>query len=323
MKSSPKRVVVAIGGNAIIKEEEEGNVYQQFANTRTAVRGIASLIESGYEMIVTHGNGPQVGNILVRVHAALGKAYPIPVGVAVAESQGEMGYMISQSLANELTRRGIDRPVAVLLTQVVCRADDPALLRPTKPIGRFHTAEEASRLREEGFRLVEDAGRGFRVVVPSPRPLRIVEKESIRILVRAGAVVIAAGGGGMPVYEQEDGTLEGIDGVVDKDLASSLLASELGAWDLVFLTGVDSVYRAFGRPAQRPLRRMTPRELRILDDEGEFPPGSMGPKVRAAAEFVEKGGRRVLITSSERLEEAFAGEEVGTWIEEAPRAKAS
>ena len=307
--------MVAIGGNAIIKEREEGTVPQQFANTRLSVRGVVSLVRAGHRVTLTHGNGPQVGNILIRVQSALGKAYSIPIGVAVAESQGEIGYMIGQSLKNQLVRDGLDRPVAVILTQVVCDADDPALAEPTKPVGPFYAREEADRLEEAGFRVVEDAGRGYRVVVPSPHPRRIVEIDSIETLVRAGTVVIAAGGGGMPVYELEDGALEGIDGVIDKDYASALLADQLGADDVVFLTGTDHVFLDYGEPTQRLIHRIGVREMREHYETGVFPVGSMGPKVGAALQFVEGGGRRALITTAENLERAYVHGDLGTWIE--------
>ena len=316
----PRRIVIAIGGNAIIKETEEGTVAQQFANTRATVRQVVELLKLGYEIVLTHGNGPQVGNILIRVEAALGKAYSIPVGVAVGQSQGEMGYMIGQSLQNQLRREGIDRPVAVLLTQVICNSDDPALNEPTKPIGPFHDQETAERLREEGFQLVEDSGRGYRVVVPSPKPKRIVESDSVDILMRAGVVVIAAGGGGMPVYELPDGAFEGIDGVVDKDFASALLARQLGAQDVIFLTGVEQVQVDFGTPDARALRDAATTEMREHAAAGQFPPGSMGPKVMAAVEFLERGGQRALITSSDRLSDAFLRNECGTWIRGAGQA---
>jgi carbamate kinase len=313
-ESPGRRVVVAIGGNAIVKETEEGTVYQQFANTRATVRGVAQLIEAGQSIVLTHGNGPQVGNILIRVYHALGKAYFIPVGVAVAESQGEMGYMIAQTLHNRMILDGMQRPVASVLTQVICSPDDPALKNPTKPVGPFYTLEEAETLRASGFRLMEDSGRGYRVVVPSPRPNRIVEKESILVLLEAGVVVIAAGGGGMPVFVQSDGTLEGIDGVVDKDLASSLLGKEIGAKELIILTGVPEVYVDYRTPRQTALREVRIGDLRRYQEDGQFPVGSMGPKIEAAIEFLEAGGERVLVTSADYLVEAYFRGGRGTWI---------
>lgn len=309
---SPVRIVIAIGGNALVKEREVGTVAQQFANTRATVARVADLIDDGHEITLTHGNGPQVGNILIRVQAALDKAYPIPLGVAVAESQGEIGYMIAQTLKNELHMRKCEREVAVILTQVVCAADDPALLRPTKPVGPFYDADEAARLRDSGIAVAEDSGRGYRVVVPSPRPVRIVERKSIETLVAAGVIVIAAGGGGMPVYEQVDGTLEGIDGVVDKDLASALLANELGAEVVIFLTGASAVYVDFGKPTERALRCVTAAEMREHAAAGQFPEGSMGPKVEAALEFLARGGASALITSTDCLDESFQAGPGGT-----------
>lgn len=313
-RSRKKRVVVAIGGNAIIRETEEGSVYQQFANTRATIRGIAELVKAGHSIVLTHGNGPQVGNILIRVYAALGKAYYIPVGVAVAESQGEMGYMIAQTLQNRMILDGIDRPVATVITQVVCARDDPSLFEPTKPVGPFYSESEAATLRDAGFPLIEDSGRGYRVVVPSPRPLKIVEIDAIQVLLRAGVIVIAAGGGGMPVYVEPDGTLEGIDGVVDKDLASSLLAREIGAQELIILTSVPHVSVQFRTARERALRETSVEDLRRFREAGEFPPGSMGPKVDAAIEFLEAGGERVLITGVDELVQAYFRNEAGTWI---------
>ncbi len=306
-------VVVALGGNAIIKEQEFGDVTRQFANTRHALAGVVEIVQAGWDLVLTHGNGPQVGNILIRVEEARNKAYEIPLGVCVAQSQGEMGYMIGQSLQNHFNQRKIFRRVVTVLTQVLVDRNDPSFSHPTKPIGPFYNETQASTLRERGIELVDDAGRGLRRVVPSPEPTRVVEASLIRGLVSFGVVVIACGGGGVPVTEAPDGSFEGVDGVVDKDLASGILATEVGARQLVILTAVRKVLRDFGTDKARPLDRLTVAEARQLMAEGHFPPGSMGPKMQAAVEFLERGGERVLITTPEALGEAW-NQRGGTWV---------
>jgi carbamate kinase len=290
-------MVVALGGNALVKKNQEGNVYEQFANTREAVTGIVELIRRGIRLVLTHGNGPQVGNIMIRTREALGKAYDIPLGVAVAESQGEIGYMIEQTLQNRLILDKIQKSVVTVLTQVVCAPDDPSLRKPSKPIGPFYTREIAEKLMAAGIGMVEDAGRGWRTLVPSPNPLEIVEKKTIQKLVDLDIIVIAAGGGGMPVYREPDGTFEGIDAVVDKDLASSILASDINADELLILTGVPRVCLDFNRPTQREIEFTTTKNLVRHLAEGHFPPGSMGPKIRAVIRFLQEGGRKATISS--------------------------
>jgi len=306
-------VVVALGGNALVKKGQKGTVYEQFANSREAIGPIVEMIRRGYRIVLTHGNGPQVGNILIRVKEALGKAYDVPLGVAVAESQGEMGYMLGQTLQNRLILEKINLSVVTVLTQVVCAKDDPSLKKPDKPVGPFYTTEDADLLIRAGMRMVEDAGRGFRHVVPSPNPLEIVEKDTIRKLLANGVMVIAAGGGGMPVYIQDDGTYEGIDAVVDKDLASSVLASDVGADELFILTGVDKVMLDFRSGSPRPIDSIDTADLKKHLEDGQFPPGSMGPKVRAVIRFIEEGGKRALITSPDKLISSLDGSG-GTWV---------
>jgi carbamate kinase len=315
MELGPK-LVVALGGNALVKADQRGTVTEQFANTRAAILSLMDLVRAGFRIVLTHGNGPQVGNIMIRVEAALGQAYSLPLGVAVAESQGEMGYMIAQTLQNRLILEKIHRPVVSVLTQVVCDRDDPSIRNPTKPIGPFYTRAEAERLMAHDLIMVEDAGRGWRHVVPSPYPRQIVEREVIRLLLDQGILIIAAGGGGMPVYVAEDGTFEGIDGVVDKDLASSLLAREVGADDLLILTGVERVAVDFGKPSQRWVGQLSLSEARELLAEGQFPLGSMGPKIQAAIEFLQAGGRSVLITAPEKVSDAYLRRSTGTWVTE-------
>jgi carbamate kinase len=315
MELGPK-LVVALGGNALVKADQRGTVTEQFANTRAAILSLMDLVRAGFRIVLTHGNGPQVGNIMIRVEAALDQAYSLPLGVAVAESQGEMGYMIAQTLQNRLILEKIHRPVVSVLTQVVCDRDDPSIRNPTKPIGPFYTRAEAERLMAHDLIMVEDAGRGWRHVVPSPYPRQIVEREVIRLLLDQGILIIAAGGGGMPVYVAEDGTFEGIDGVVDKDLASSLLAREVGADDLLILTGVERVAVDFGKPSQRWVGQLSLSEARDLLAEGQFPLGSMGPKIQAAIEFLQAGGRSVLITAPEKVSDAYLRRRTGTWVTE-------
>jgi len=309
-----KRVVIALGGNAIIKNYQRGTVYEQFANTRDSLKDIPGIINEGHDLVITHGNGPQVGNILIRVEEAIEEAYELPLGVCVAESQGEMGYMIAQTLKNFFTLNGIDREVVAVLTQVIVDPDHPATFNPTKPIGPFLDEEGTEGLKERGIPFIEDAGRGYRRVVPSPIPLEIVEAPVIKLLLEAGNLVVAVGGGGVPVYYDHRNCLEGVDAVVDKDLASEVLAAALGADDFIILTDVDKVCINFRKPNQTELDRLTVAEAREFLEEGHFPAGSMGPKIRAAIKFLEEdGGKRVVITSDQKLGAAFHGK-AGTII---------
>jgi carbamate kinase len=314
---SPGLAVVAIGGNSITRRGQVGTIPEQYANARETCRHLARLVEDGWSLVLTHGNGPQVGMVLLRVQLSMPQVYPLPLDVCDSDTQGGMGYMIQQLLGNELRARGIARPVATLVTQVVVDRADPAFERPSKPIGRFYDALEAeARRKEQGWVMVEDAGRGFRRVVASPRPREVVEIEAVRALVRAGVVVIAAGGGGIPVV-REGTDLVGVEAVVDKDRSSALLATALGARLLLITTGVDRVHLDWGTPRARPLARMTVSEGRRRLAEGQFPPGSMGPKVEAVCDFLEApggpSGREALITAPDRVEGALLGEE-GTRI---------
>ena len=310
-----KRVLITLGGNAILPVRGTGTFEEQCAVTRATMQPIARLIRDGAEVVLSHGTGPIVGNILIRNEAARDQILPMPLDVCGVDSQGGIGYMMQQSLQNELRRVGLgDRPVVTIVTQVVVDERDPAFRRPTKPIGPFY-AEDRARLlaKEKGWTIVEDAGRGYRRVVPSPKPLEVVEIAAIRQIVEDGGVAIAAGGGGIPVSRQWDGSLHGVEAVIDKDLASSLLARLLGCQTLVIVTGVDRVALRYGKPDQRELERATPDELQGWMEEGHFPPGSMGPKIQAAIEFVRGGGREVVITSPERLTEALEGK-TGTLV---------
>jgi len=277
---------------------------------------IAALIRDGTQVILSHGNGPIVGNILIRNEAARDQIPPMPLDVCGADSQGGIGYMMQQALQNELRRVGApDRPVTTVVTQVIVDERDPAFRRPTKPIGRAYAQDRARLLaKEKGWTIVEDAGRGYRRVVPSPRPLEVVEIAAIRKIVDSGGIAIAAGGGGIPVSRQWDGSLHGVEAVIDKDLASSLLARLLGCEQLVIITGVDRVALHFGTPEQHDIEEATADELQRWMDEGHFPAGNMGPKVQAAIEFLRGDGREVVITSPAGLLRALTGAGTGTRI---------
>ena len=311
--SFEKKAVVALGGYAITREFEEGDIYQQFANTRKSLLGVIEMVKLGYKLVLTHGNGPQVGNYLIRIEASRHLVPPLPLGVIVADLEGGMGYMISQSLSNKLYLRSIKRDVTAVLTQVIIKKDDSSILNPTKYVGPFYKKEDLPALKARGWIMKEDPGRGYRRVVPSPKPLDIVEKKIIRQLFESGVIVIAAGGGGIPVYRQKDGTLEGVDAVIDKDLTSAVLAREIGATELHILTAVDQVALNYRKPDQINLDTLTVSEAKEHLTGGQFPAGSMGPKIQAAINFLESGGERVLITSVEKHPQALRGE-TGTRI---------
>jgi carbamate kinase len=306
--SLPRSAVIALGGNSILPAHGTGTFEEQLSITRVTMEKIALLVKEGMTIVLSHGNGPIVGNILIRNESVRDQIPPMPLDVCGADSQGGIGYMMQQVLQNELHRIGIDRTVVTVVTQVVVDERDPAFRRPTKPIGPFYTHDRARTLaRERGWTVVEDAGRGYRRVVSSPKPLEIVEVEAIRKLVAAGAIVIAAGGGGIPVSRQWDGTLHGVEAVIDKDLASALLAKLVGAEALVIVTEVDQVAVGFGTPDQRDLSTASASELERWLAEGHFPPGSMGPKVQAAIDFLRGGGCSAWITSPEKVREAIEG----------------
>ncbi len=308
MSGLPKSILITLGGNAILPARGTGTFDEQSAITRLTMQPIAQLIRDGIQIVLSHGNGPIVGNILIRNEAARDQIPPMPLDVCGADSQGGIGYMMQQALQNELHRLGADRPVATVITQVIVDEGDPAFRRPTKPIGPFYTQERARLLaKEKGWTVLEDAGRGWRRVVASPRPLEVLEIAAIRKLVADGAVVIAAGGGGIPVARQWDGSIHGVEAVIDKDLASSLLARLLGCEALCIVTGVDRVALDYGKPSQRDLDCATAEELSRYAAEGHFPTGSMGPKIQAAIQFVRGGGREVVITSPAKILEALQG----------------
>lgn len=306
-----KPIVVALGGNAITREFEEGNIPQQFENTRRSLTHIIDLLKEGYNMVITHGNGPQVGNALIRVEESRHLVPPLPLGIIVADLQGGMGYMIEQCLINKMHDMGVKRQVATLVTQVLVDKDDPSINNPTKFVGPFFKKEQVKELEEKrGWVMKEDKGRGYRRVVPSPIPKGVVEKDIIKHLVDTGVVVIAAGGGGIPVYidhRRHEGWLEGVDAVIDKDLASAVLGLEIGAEKLIIITGVEKVALKFGTPQQIDLDRLTVSEAKKYMAQGEFPKGSMGPKIQAAINFIEGGGKEVIITSIEKTAQALKG----------------
>jgi carbamate kinase len=300
--------VVAIGGNSLIKDRLHQDVRQQYIAAHETTGHIASMIAAGWDVVVGHGNGPQVGFILRRSELAAHELHEVPLDSCGADTQGAIGYALVQNLENDLRRRGITRPVAAVVTQTEVAADDPAFAKPTKPIGSFMDEEEADRRRAQGWQVVEDANRGWRRVVASPRPRRIIELDAIKILVQAGAVVVAAGGGGIPVVTDADGDLQGVEAVIDKDLASSLLASNLGADLLLITTAVEKVALDFGRPEQRWVDHLTLADARKYLDMGtHFAAGSMGPKIEAVIEFLERGGREAIITDPVNVERAIAG----------------
>jgi carbamate kinase len=306
--------VVAIGGNSLIKDRAHQTVPDQRAAVRETATHIAALIAQGWNVAITHGNGPQVGFILLRSELARHVLHTVPLDSCGADTQGAIGYMIQQALYNEFRRRGLAKQAVTLVTQTLVDRADPAMQHPTKPIGPFYTTEQALQMqREHGWTMIEDAGRGWRRVVPSPYPLKILESEAIAAMLRAGFVVIAAGGGGIPVVAGEHGDLQGIEAVVDKDLASSLLASALRADLLLIATAVEKVALNYRQPGQRDLDRLTLSAAHGYLEAGHFAQGSMGPKIRAAIAYLEQGGKAALITTPEAIGRALAGQ-TGTWI---------
>jgi len=285
-----------------------GTAREQYNNARKAAALMAGIVRKGYELVIVHGNGPQVGNILLQMEAGANITPPMPIDICDAMTEGSMGYLLERALTNELRKQSIDKETVTLLTQVVVDRNDPAFSNPTKPIGPFYTDFRARQLkRENNWEMVEDSGRGFRRVVPSPRPIDIVPKRAIRHLLDNGVIVISAGGGGIPVYINGSGYLEGVEAVIDKDFAASLIAREEGVDLFVILTGVDRVYENFGTPDARPLRVMDLTRARAMLEAGQFPPGSMAPKIKAAMEYIRAGGKEVLITSAEKLKAAMIG----------------
>jgi carbamate kinase len=308
-----KTMLLAIGGNSLIRAGEKGTVAEQLANSRRTAAAIIGLIRDGYRLVITHGNGPQVGADLLRSERAADQVPGLSLDVCGAATQGEIGYLLCQSLHDELDAAGLHVPLVSIITQTVVARDDPAMQHPSKPIGPFYSRADAEqRKRAFGWEIVEDAARGYRRVVPSPEPIDIVELEVIRDLVNDGVLVVAVGGGGIPVV-RSNGTLQGVEAVIDKDRASALLASRLNVDLFAISTDADFVYRDYKTPAQQPLTHATVSEMENYLRTGQFPPGNMGPKVESALRFLRNGGHEVIITSYEHLYEAVAGR-AGTHI---------
>ena len=302
-----KTALVAVGGNSLIRAGEKGTIAEQLANTRRTAASIVGLIRLGYHLVITHGNGPQVGAQLLRSERASDVAYSQTLDVCGAASQGEIGYLLAQSLRNELAAADIHVPVVSLVTQTLVSPDDPAMQKPSKPIGPFYTKAVAeAKHRELGWHIVEDASRGYRRVVPSPEPIEIVELDAIRGLMEQGALVVSTGGGGVPVISV-NGALQGVEAVIDKDRASALLAAELGVDCFIISTDTDYVYLNYRKPGQSPLKRVSAAEMKKHLAAGHFPPGNMGPKVESVLRFLESGGTEAVITSFEHLCDAVKG----------------
>lgn len=312
-----KVVIVAIGGNSLVRDNGRDSIQDQYeAVVETAVN-IADMVEQGYNVVVTHGNGPQVGFGLRRSEIAneIAGMPEVPLVNCGADTQGGIGYQIQQALTNEFAKRGINKKVATVITQVEVSKDDPNFINPTKPVGSFFSFEQAEAMKEEhpDWIFIEDSGRGYRRVVPSPKPIDIVEKDAIKSLIDTGFVVIAVGGGGIPVIKTDINTYKGIDAVIDKDFATSLLAEQIKADTLIITTGVSRVCINFGKPNQQALEKITVEETKQYLADGHFPPGSMLPKIEASLSFLENNGSRVIITNPESLKDAM-NEKAGTHI---------
>ncbi|HSB04680.1 MAG TPA: carbamate kinase [Thermodesulfobacteriota bacterium] len=306
--------VLAIGGNSLIKDKDHIALSWQYEAVKETGKYIADLIAEGLSTVITHGNGPQVGFIYRRGELARHELPLIPLDICGADTQGAIGYMIQKALLNEFRKRGMTKKVTTVVTQAIVDRDDPSFKHPSKPIGSFMSEKEALSNKEEfGWEVLEDAGRGFRRVVPSPIPKEIIELDVIRLLVERGYIVVATGGGGIPVIRNEQGDLEGVEAVIDKDLASSLLARNLGADTFIISTAIDAVYLNFGRENQKPISRATLPQMKQYLAEGHFKPGSMKPKIEAIIEFLEGGGKKAIITSPENLLKSVKGES-GTTI---------
>lgn len=314
MTQNGQIAVVAIGGNSLIKDKAHQTLPDQYAAAHETCVHIASMIEQGWNVAIGHGNGPQVGFILRRSELARHELHEVPLDICGADTQGAIGYMLQQNLHNEFKQRGIPKQAVTVVTQVVVDKDDPAFQNPTKPIGSFmNEAEAKRRAEEEGWDVMEDAGRGWRRVVPSPLPRRVTERDAVKELIDAGFVVITVGGGGIPVVEDEQGNLKGVAAVIDKDYASSLLARSIGADLFLISTAIEKVSLNFGKPNQADIDQMTVAEAKQYLEEGHFAPGSMAPKIEAIIWFLEAGGKEAIITNPENIERALAGE-TGTRI---------
>lgn len=309
-----RTAVIAVGGNSLIKDKQHQAIPDQYEAARESMAHIADMIESGWDVVISHGNGPQVGFILRRSELAAHELHTVPLDYCGADTQGAIGYMFQRALHNEFKQRGIDKTAATVITQTLVDRDDPAFESPSKPIGTFMDEPTAQKhAKEDGWQVVEDAGRGWRRVVPSPLPTGIVEAPAINQLIDAGMVVISTGGGGIPVVRKPSGELEGVEAVIDKDFASALLASSLGADLFLISTAVEKVALNFNQPDQQWLDEITLEQARTYHEEGHFAAGSMGPKVKAVMNYLEAGGKEAIITNPENIAKALRGES-GTHI---------
>lgn len=307
--------VLALGGNALIRKGQKGTIQEQETNAEEVTREVFPLVSLGYNLVVTHGNGPQVGHQLIQNERGSSEVPAMPLDVCVADTEGSMGYVLQQAILNELRRHHMKNVyVVTMITEVLVDKSDPAFANPTKPVGSFYTREQSDRLiKEEGWAMVEDAGRGWRRVVPSPMPGKIVQRYMIRDLCRQGNIVIALGGGGIPIWRNKNDDYEGIEAVIDKDLASSELAKVIHADLFIILTPEKEVYLDYNKPSQRPIRSMSLKEARHHLAEGQFPPGSMGPKIQAVVNFLEQEDGTAVITDGPSLAAALDGK-AGTTI---------
>jgi carbamate kinase len=296
-----------MGGHAFMQGDEPGTIEDHERNAETIARSLMTLVDRDYHMVVTHGNGPQVGNLLIQHELAKETTPVMPLDVLVAMTEGSLGYILQQSLLNQLNKRDIRRYVVTVVTQVIVDEDDPSFQNPNKPIGPYLSKQEADARREQLGWQLKEGKRGWRRLVPSPRPQKVLQRDMIRGAARAGHIVVAAGGGGVPIKLSRNGDYAGVEAVVDKDLTSSVLAAAVGAELLIILTAVPNVYVDFGKPEQKPLSAVTLEEVEQLDEEGHFPPGSMGPKIEAVIHFLKHGGRRALITNPDSLPDAMEG----------------
>jgi carbamate kinase len=301
-----KIALIAFGGNALLPENQRGLQEEQLRNAQRAAKLMVHIVAKGYDIIIVHGNGPQVGNLLIQMEEAITKIPPFSLDVCDAMTEGSMGYMLEKAITNELRSRSLDKEVATVVTQVLVDKEDSAFQSPTKPVGPFYSKYRAQMLaREKKWTMIEDAGRGYRKVVPSPRPIDVVSKWIVRDLVRAGRVVIAAGGGGIPVIIDGRGLFKGIEAVIDKDYVASLIAREVKVDLFIILTNIERVYLDYGTPEERPIEVMSVAQAQGYLAQGQFPAGSMGPKIEAAIEYIEAGGQEVLITSASHLKAAL------------------
>jgi len=297
-----KIALIAFGGNAILPKDQRGLQSEQMKNSQKAAHLMIHVVKKGYDLIIVHGNGPQVGNLLLQMEESINKIPPFSLEVCDAMTEGSMGFMLEKAIINELRKNSLDKEVATLITQVVVDREDPAFENPSKPVGPFYSKYRAQMLiRQKKWTMIEDAGRGFRKVVPSPRPIDIVPKRVIRDLVHSGKIVIVAGGGGIPVIINARGLFQGVEAVIDKDYAASLIAREVKANLFIILTDVNRVYLNYGKPDETPITTMTVEEAQEYLSQGQFPAGSMGPKIKAAIEYIQSSGKEVLITSASHL----------------------